>query len=110
MSTVSFHHWRDRQVGLREVGWGLASGGYLVLSDIFAASWLCIWFAPFGHRPRFHTRPEIAIMLQTSGLAAGGFEPAFAALGHPLVWLVGAQKRRHEVTEPETTKEETREL
>lgn len=111
MSTISFHHWRDQQAGLREIGRVLAPGGCFVLSDIFAVSWLRVWFAAFGYRSRFHTRPEISSMLQTSGLIPGGFEPAFAALGQRLVWSVWAKRQRHdEVAQPGTMKEESRGL
>ena len=109
MSTVSFHHWRDQQAGLREVGRVLAPGGCLVLSDIFAVSWLRVWFAAFGYRHRFHTRPESSSMLRTSGLTPGDFEPAFAALGRPLVRSIWAKRQHPEVTQSETSKEETRE-
>lgn len=90
-STVSFHHWQGQRAGLHEIGRVLAPGGSVVLADIFAVSWLRVWFAVIGRRGRFHTLAEIERMLRSSGLTPGGFETVFTVLGLPLVSSIWAR-------------------
>ena len=90
-STVSFHHWQDQRAGLHEIGRVLAPGGSLILTDIFAVSWLRGWFAVFGMRHRFHTPAEIEGMLRSAGLAPGGFETLLSVSGVPAVSSVWAK-------------------
>jgi ubiquinone/menaquinone biosynthesis C-methylase UbiE len=105
MSTVSFHHWQDQRAGLNEVGRMLAPEGSVILADIFAVSWLRVWFAMFGRRDRFHTLAEIERMLRSAGLTPGGFEPIFTSFGVPVVSSVWARGQRRESAKPETAKE-----
>jgi ubiquinone/menaquinone biosynthesis C-methylase UbiE len=90
MSTVSFHHWADQQLGLREIRRVLAPGGVFLLTDAFAISWLRLIFAVGRSRDRFHTPAEIEMMLRGAGLAVGGFETAFRSFRVPAVFTIWA--------------------
>jgi hypothetical protein len=64
----------------------------VVLADIFAVSWLQVWFAVFRRRDRFHTLAEIERMLRSAGLTPGGFETIFTVFGIPAVSSVWAKE------------------
>lgn len=94
LSTVSFHHWQDQQAGLGEIGRVLAPGGSLVLTDIFAVSWLRIMLLPMKLHGRFRTRAKVERMLRAAGLSPDGWETILKALfGLPVVAAVSATKR-----------------
>ena len=95
-STVSFHHWQDQQEGLNEIGRVLAPRGSVVLVDMFAVSWLRVWFAVIGRRDRFHTMAETERMLRSAGLALGGFQTVFTVFELPLVSSVWARGWHYE--------------
>lgn len=93
LSTVSFHHWQDQQAGLHEIGRVLAPGGSLVLTDVFAVSWLRIMLLPMKLHGSFRRRTKVERMLRSAGLVPDGWETILKAFfGLPVVSSVSASK------------------
>ena len=67
VSTTSFDHWVDQQVGLAQCARVLAPGGWLVLADLFSALLVPTLIASRRHKARTKQRA-------TRLLAAAGFQ------------------------------------
>jgi SAM-dependent methyltransferase len=66
ISTISFHHWTDQAVGLREVGRVARRDGRLVLVDNFAIGWLRVFNAIA--RRKMRTRGDVERLLASARL------------------------------------------
>jgi len=68
ISTTSFDHWRDQDVGIRECYRVLAPGCFLILTDVFSLFW-----APsilFGRRGHARTKRRASALLNEAGFRA----------------------------------------
>jgi ubiquinone/menaquinone biosynthesis C-methylase UbiE len=78
VSTTSFDHWSDQQVGLRECARVLSAEGRLVLVDQFSA-----WLTPtllVGRRGKARTRRRATEVLQTAGFRSPVWHDLYAVI------------------------------
>jgi ubiquinone/menaquinone biosynthesis C-methylase UbiE len=79
MTTMSFHHWADQPVALREIRRVLAPGGVFLLADALIAG---LMRGVFGHEGgSFNTPERLATMLRDAGLTVERFKPALRSGG-----------------------------
>lgn len=64
LSTVSFHHWQDQAVGIREIARVLRPGGYFILVD---ASFPDLLVRVFRLK-RFHSPAQLRALFSQAGL------------------------------------------
>jgi len=64
LTTLSFHHWADQQLGLHEIRRVLRGGGLFVLTDILAARWLRWLLARRPSEGRFSSSIVLDRMLE----------------------------------------------
>jgi ubiquinone/menaquinone biosynthesis C-methylase UbiE len=88
-STVSFHHWADQAVGLREAGRVLRREGRLLLADNFATGWLRVFNAIA--RRRMRTRADVERLLAGARLVPLEWARIFDLGPLPLVQAVIAR-------------------
>jgi ubiquinone/menaquinone biosynthesis C-methylase UbiE len=72
VTTMSFHHWSDQSLGLREARRVLAPDGTFVLVDALAAGWVR-WFLMRSHHGRFNPPETLERMLQQAGFDGARF-------------------------------------
>lgn len=89
ISTVSFHHWRDQQAGLSEVGRVLRADGRLVLVDHFATGWLRVFDAVA--RRGMRTRRDLELLMEGAQLVEIGRRRVFDLGPFPLIQAVIAR-------------------
>jgi ubiquinone/menaquinone biosynthesis C-methylase UbiE len=90
VSTVSFHHWADQALGLREVARVLNVGGTLVLADHFAAGWLRV--VNVIARRRMRTVGAVDALLLRAHLTPSRWADVFDLGPLPLIRAVIAQR------------------
>ncbi len=73
-TTMSFHHWGDQPVALREIARVLAPSGVFLLADALPAGWLRWAFARRGHG-RFNPPASLKEMIDEAGLSFVEFAP-----------------------------------
>jgi ubiquinone/menaquinone biosynthesis C-methylase UbiE len=74
LSTLSFHHWRDQAVGVREVARVLRPGGRFLLADFAPPGWI----ARMSGHARARTRAELRALFGQAGLTVVAQEPVFS--------------------------------
>lgn len=74
VSTLSFHHWSDQRMGLREVHRILSPGGTFALVDALAVGLLSRPLTR-SHHGRFHRPEDLQAMLQGAGFDVERFVP-----------------------------------
>jgi ubiquinone/menaquinone biosynthesis C-methylase UbiE len=70
-STISFHHWRDQEAGVREIARVLRPEGYFVLADFCYPGWL----TPVLRTLRFHSRAQFRGIFARAGLHVQAQQP-----------------------------------
>jgi ubiquinone/menaquinone biosynthesis C-methylase UbiE len=78
VSTTSFDHWKDQQVGLAECARVLAPGGCLVLADLFSALLLPTLVA--GRRGKARTKRRATRLLTVAGLRSPRWHRIYAVI------------------------------
>jgi ubiquinone/menaquinone biosynthesis C-methylase UbiE len=78
VSTTSFDHWEDQQVGLAECARVLAPGGCLVLADLFSALLLPTLLA--GRRGKARTKRRATRLLTAAGLRSPRWHRIYAVI------------------------------
>jgi ubiquinone/menaquinone biosynthesis C-methylase UbiE len=63
-STISFHHWRDQEAGVREIARVLRPEGYFLLADLSYPDWL----TPAFRTLRFHSPAQLRGIFERAGL------------------------------------------
>jgi ubiquinone/menaquinone biosynthesis C-methylase UbiE len=78
VSTTSFDHWSEQQVGLRECARVLGPSGHLVLVDQFS-----LWLAPtvlLGRRGKARTRRRATTQLEAAGFRSLTWHDVYAVI------------------------------
>ena len=78
VSTTSFDHWADQQVGLAECARVLAPGGCLVLADLFSALLLPTLLA--GRQGKARTKQRATRLLTAAGLRSPRWHRIYAVI------------------------------
>jgi len=78
VTTTSFDHWSDQQVGLRECARVLAPGGHLVLVDVFSP-----WLIPTlvgARRGKARTQTRASRLLTAAGFTSLAWHDVYAII------------------------------